>query len=86
MKITVEIDETKNDDSYKAYGVGLEDTSILIYDSKNKLLIDGIFSKHSVEFDGDKAIKTIFELSDILEVKHCPEGNMMETLNSRRLR
>lgn len=74
MKIIIEIDETKEDDSYQAYSIAYNHNHIIIYDSKKRLLIDGIFSKHTVEFDKDEQpLKTVFELSDILEVKHCPK-------------
>lgn len=78
MKITIEIDETKRDDSYMAYTIW-PDKHIILYDSKNKLMIDGTYSNHIIECDDDeRPLKTIFELSDILEVKHCPKSVFKE--------
>ena len=84
MKIIIEIDETKDDCSYLLDGMP-KDNRVTILDNKKKVLIRGIFAKHTVIFnEEDKAIKTIFELADILEVRN-EDWDFIKYLRSHEL-
>ena len=72
MKITIELSETE--DSHQEWSIWPEDNHVIIHDSKTGLLIEGTYSKHTVEFDENgQYTKTIFELIDIDRIRHRTE-------------
>lgn len=69
MKIIIEIDEAE-DVGYQGYSINPGEDRVIIYNKKQKLLIDGIYTSYSKEVEEGMLVRTIFVLSDILEIKH----------------
>lgn len=69
MKIIIEIDETE-DVGYQGYSINPGEDHVIIYNEKQGLLIDGIYTSYSKEVEEGMLVRTIFVLSDILEIKH----------------